>query len=96
VPGEHNVEFVRGLFEDTLHVDKPVALAHLDCDWYESVKLCLERIEPMLQAGGVLVIDDYDAWSGCRAAVDEYFLGRQDRFLFQRTSRLHIVKLVDT
>ena len=30
--------------------------------------------------GGVLVIDDYDSWSGCRRAVDEYFADKKDRF----------------
>ena len=28
--GEHNVELVRGLFEDTIQLDEPVAFAHLD------------------------------------------------------------------
>ena len=69
-PEENNVRFISGLYEETLRVDGPVALAHLDCDWYESVKVCLERIEPMLAPRGVLVIDDYDASSGCREAVD--------------------------
>lgn len=90
-PDEHNVELVAGLYEETLHPHGPVAFAHLDCDWYESVRVCLERLTPLLQPGGALVIDDYDNWSGCRDAVDEYFADKRDRFRFERRSRLHVV-----
>ncbi|HEX3235330.1 MAG TPA: TylF/MycF/NovP-related O-methyltransferase [Gemmatimonadales bacterium] len=86
------IELVQGLFQDTLDVDGPVALAHIDADWYESVRICLERIEPQLSPGGVLVIDDYEHWSGCRKAVDEYFADKRDRYRFIRRSRLHIVR----
>lgn len=79
-----------GLFEDTLCIDQPVALAHIDCDWYNSVILCLARITPYLVPGGVLVIDDYQDWSGCKQAVDEYFAERGDEFRFVMRARLHI------
>ena len=86
----HRIALVEGLFQNTLRLDGPVALAHIDADWYESVKTCLERIEPHLSRGGVLVIDDYDHWSGCRKAVDEYFADKCDRYSFVRRARLHI------
>ena len=89
---DHNVEFVQGLFEDTITLDEPVALAHLDGDWYASTMTCLTRIAPLLSVGGRFVIDDYDTWSGCRAAVDEYFAGRRG-FRFERRGRLHIVRV---
>lgn len=90
---EHGVRLVQGLYHDTLHLDGPVALAHVDCDWYESVLVCLERIVPHLVPGGVLVIDDYDAWSGCRRAVDDYFgAGGGGEFDFERRERLHVVR----
>lgn len=88
----NSVRLVRGMFQETLIGDWPVALAHLDCDWYESVKTCLQRIEPRLVRGGTLVIDDYDAWGGCRRAVDEYFAHKRDRIEFVQRTRLHIVK----
>ncbi len=91
-PQEHAVELVQGLFEDTVQVDGPVALAHLDGDWYESTMVCLERISPHLVPGGRLVIDDYYFWSGCRTAVDEYFSGR-DGYRLERRARLHVVRL---
>jgi len=87
------VELIEGRFEDTLHPTEPVALAHIDGDWYESVRVCLERITPQLAVGGRLVIDDYDDWSGCRAAVDEYFATRRADFHFVGSSRLHIVRV---
>lgn len=86
------IELVQGLFQDTLRLEEPVALAHIDADWYESVRTCLERIEPRLSRGGVLVIDDYDHWSGCRKAVDEYFADKRDRYDFVRRARLQIVR----
>jgi len=89
---ENNIHLVKGLFEDSMRVSEPVALAHIDGDWYQSVLTCLERIEPHLVSGGVLIIDDYDAWSGCRKAVDEYFSDKLERYEFVRHSRLHVVR----
>lgn len=86
-----NVSLVEGLFEDTIWPDGPVALAHVDGDWYKSVKVCLERIWPHLSRGGVIVIDDYDDWSGCRTAVDE-FIRDTPEVLMQRKSRVHLRK----
>ncbi len=87
---QERVRLYPGLFEDTLRVDEPVALAHIDCDWYESVMLCLERITPHLVVGGMLVIDDYRDWSGCKRAVDEFFAGREDEFRWTQRARLRI------
>jgi asparagine synthase (glutamine-hydrolysing) len=67
------VSLVQGLVQDTLWVDEPVAFAHVDVDWYEPVKTCLERIVPRLMPGGVLILDDYLDWGGCKKAADEYF-----------------------
>jgi lipopolysaccharide biosynthesis glycosyltransferase len=88
---ENRVELIQGLFEDTIALEEPVALAHLDGDWYASTMTCLTRIAPRLSVGGRLVIDDYDTWSGCRAAVHDYFAGRPG-FRFERRGRLHIVR----
>jgi hypothetical protein len=74
------IHLVRGWFVDTLPVHKEnlgtVALLHLDCDWYESVKLCLEQFYDSVVRGGYIVIDDYGYWGGCREAVNE-FIGRR-------------------
>lgn len=91
-PAERSVELVKGLFQDTVHVDGPVALANLDGDWYESTKVCLERIAPHVVSGGRIVLDDYDGWSGCREAVDEYFADKMHDWRFDRRHRLHFVR----
>lgn len=73
-PSEHIV-YVKGKVEETLHRTLPaqIALLRLDTDWYESTKVELEMMYPLLENSGVLIIDDYGAWEGARKAVDEYF-----------------------
>ena len=93
-PIENNeVELVKGLFQDQLHPTEPIALAHLDCDWYDSVLVCLNRIIPHMVDGGIIVLDDYEHWSGAKQAVDEYFdPQRRQEFRFFHRSRLYIQK----
>lgn len=86
------IRLIPGLFSETLHVEKHIAVAHIDCDWYESVWVALERLSPWIVEGGTLVIDDYFTWSGARAAVDSFFDGRSG-WRFESRSRLHIVRV---
>ncbi len=74
VPGER-YEIFSGLFEATFaRIDAPqVALLHLDCDFYEPVKLSLKRFYPRVSPGGYIVLNDYGTFPGCRAATDEFF-----------------------
>jgi O-methyltransferase len=69
------IRYVQGKVEETLREVLPasIALLRLDTDWYESTKCELEYLFPLLQPGGVLIIDDYGFWQGARKAVDEYF-----------------------
>jgi hypothetical protein len=90
--GANNVELVAGLFDETLHPTGPVALAHVDCDWYDSVRVCLREIGPQLVPGGRFVIDDYDFWSGCTRAVDEFLSDAGDEFRVVRASRLQLIR----
>jgi len=64
----------RGWFDRTFPTaDIPqVALLHVDADFYEPTKLCLERWYPHVAPGGFIEIDDYDSFAGCRRAVDEF------------------------
>jgi predicted O-methyltransferase YrrM len=71
-PDEHNIEMIAGRIEDTLVVDDAVALAHIDVDWYDPVMVSLERIAPRLSPGGIIILDDYFDWSGCRKATDDF------------------------
>jgi O-methyltransferase len=65
-----------GWFQDTLHTLPAsfgeIALLRIDGDWYESTKICLDMLFPQVVSGGIVVIDDYGKWSGCRKAVDEF------------------------
>jgi len=71
---DKKILLIRGLFSETLtaHNDTVIALAHIDCDWYEPVSYCLHYVWPRLSPGGLIVLDDYNDWSGCRKATDEF------------------------
>jgi asparagine synthase (glutamine-hydrolysing) len=74
------VVLVKGLFEETwpkIDVGK-VALCHIDCDWYDPVKFCLEQVAPRLTRGGVVLLDDYHDYGGCLRATDEFLKGNAD------------------
>ena len=99
-PAEH-LRFVVGPVEETLAREVPshIALLRLDTDWYESTRAELEVLFPRLVSGGVLLIDDYGHWKGCRRAVDEYVSGHRLRLHLQRidyTGRLAIVQAETT
>jgi len=74
----NQVHIVKGWFKDTfISVDIPkIALMNIDADWYESVKLCLEKFYDFVVPGGIVSIDDYGHWPGCKQAVDEFFTSR--------------------
>ncbi len=83
---EGRVHYVEGKVEDTIPGRAParIALLRLDTDFYESTRHELIHLYPRLAAGGVLIIDDYEAWEGARRAVDEYFEEVGDRPLLLR------------
>ena len=73
------VHVIKGWFRDTFRQAiglGPLAILHLDCDFYDSVKLALRRWMPSVADGGYVIIDDYGHWRGCRKAVDEYLGAR--------------------
>lgn len=68
------IRYVVGPVEETLASQFPtrIAVLRLDTDWYESTRCELETLFPRLVPGGILIVDDYGHWEGCRRAVDEY------------------------
>jgi hypothetical protein len=80
------IEFVKGKVEETLPTKTPdqIAMLRLDTDWYESTRCELEHLFPKLVPGGVLIIDDYGHWDGCKRAVDEYFQQNEIAMLLNR------------
>ena len=85
-----NVRIIPGSYEETLASDGALALAHVECGEYDSMRTLLERLVPRLVLGGILIIDDYKAREECRRAVDDYFRGKGG-FQLVRKSRLHVI-----
>ena len=84
---EAQIVYVQGKVEDTLPGTMPdaeIALLRLDTDWYASTLHELIHLYPRLVTNGVLIIDDYGHWQGCRKAVDEYFQQNGISLLLQR------------
>jgi O-methyltransferase len=72
------VRLVKGWFDKTFPhttIDR-IAILHVDADWYESVRVCLETWFDRIVPGGFLVLDDYGRWPGCTQAVDEFLAAR--------------------
>ncbi|RYD77075.1 MAG: hypothetical protein EOP84_16045, partial [Verrucomicrobiaceae bacterium] len=71
-----NLHFHVGWFQNTVPRDAgqlgPIAILRLDGDWYESTRICLENLYPLISPGGVIILDDYYCWEGCAKATDEY------------------------
>jgi O-methyltransferase len=89
------VHFVAGPVEATIPRTVPdrISVLRLDTDWYESTRHELEHLYPLLQPGGVLIIDDYGHHLGCRKATDEYFARLPEPVLLSRidyTGRLTV------
>jgi hypothetical protein len=74
------IEFVQGWFAETLAPAcsrmGPVALLHIDCDWYSSVRCCLENLYDQVADGGFIFLDDYYHYDGCTIAIHEFLAKR--------------------
>ena len=68
-------ELIKGDVAETLPKFKldAISFLRLDTDWYESTKIELKYLWPLLTVNGVLVVDDYGHWQGSKKAVDEFF-----------------------
>jgi O-methyltransferase len=80
------IKLVKGLVEETIPSESPekIAILRLDTDWYSSTLHELTHLYPKIEKNGVLIIDDYGTWQGCRAAVDEYFKESSRLLFFHR------------
>jgi O-methyltransferase len=70
------IQPVKGLFADTLPQHKqsigPIALLHVDGDWYSSTMDVLGNLYDQVVPGGYIQVDDYGFWEGCKRAVTEF------------------------
>ena len=80
------IHFVRGRVEQTIPASIPdsISLLRLDTDWYESTRHELIHLFPRLSKAGVIIVDDYGHWKGCRQACDEYFADHRVPILLNR------------
>lgn len=71
------IKLIKGYFPSSMSVFKTESLqfsfVHVDTDFYQSIKACLDFFYPILKPGGIMVFDDYD-WPACpgvKRALDE-------------------------
>jgi hypothetical protein len=74
---KNKIKFIVGDITETIkeknNIPEKISILRLDTDWYESTKIEMEVLYPILVNDGVLIIDDYGHWVGAKKAVDEYF-----------------------
>jgi asparagine synthase (glutamine-hydrolysing) len=75
-----SISLVKGLFEKTVPDTDigRVAFCHIDCDWYDPVKFCLDQIAARLAPGGLMLLDDYHDYGGCAQATNEFLAANPD------------------
>jgi asparagine synthase (glutamine-hydrolysing) len=75
-----SISLVKGLFEKTVPDTDigRVAFCHIDCDWYDPVKFCLDQIAARLAPGGLMLLDDYHDYGGCAQATNEFLDANPD------------------
>jgi O-methyltransferase len=71
---DEQVRFVEGWFSESLPAApvERLAVARLDGDMYGSTMDALEALYDRVSPGGFVIIDDYGAVAGCRAATDDF------------------------
>lgn len=78
---QSNILLVKGWFKDTISnypTTGTIAMLHLDCDLYESYKVCLNGLWDRITVGGIIAVDEYRntlervAFPGAMKAIDEF------------------------
>jgi glycosyltransferase involved in cell wall biosynthesis/predicted O-methyltransferase YrrM len=79
---------VKGLFAQTLPQYKSeignIALLHADGDWYESTMDIFNMLYESVVPNGIIQVDDYGHWEGCKKALHEFEHLRKERFLLHQ------------
>jgi O-methyltransferase len=81
------IHIYKGWFEETLgkYPGAEIAVLRLDGDWYESTMTCLDQLFPYVSFGGIVLLDDYDAWDGCALATHDFLSKNKSRSRLFRT-----------
>lgn len=78
---EENVKIYRGWIQETVPEAskkiETISLLILDCGLYEATKLCIESFYDKVSAKGVIVVDDYEVYAGCKKAIDDFLSARK-------------------
>jgi hypothetical protein len=95
-----NIELIGGDITETIpkylksHPKLKISLLNLDTDIYEPAVTILENFYPRISKGGILILDDYNVFSGETKAVDDYFKDKKisiKKFSFSKTPH-YIIK----
>ncbi len=81
-----NLILVKGKVENTIPdiIPEKISLLRLDTDFFESTYHEFVHLFPRLVSSGVIIIDDYGDWKGCREATDKYFNENDIKILLNR------------
>ena len=68
------IKLVPGWFNESLSRANigPISFLRLDGDFYESTRDALTALYAQVSIGGLVYVDDYYAFDGCKRAVDEF------------------------
>ncbi len=70
------IKYHKGDICKTEFIPDTISVLRLDTDWYESTKFELDYFYDKVSSGGIIIIDDYGWWKGCKKAVDEFLDSR--------------------
>jgi O-methyltransferase len=76
----------KGWFKDTfsLRIPDKICFLHVDADWYDSVLLSLETFHDRVVDGGIILLDDFGYWEGCREAFYDFIAARRLKPVLER------------
>jgi len=78
---EENTKIYKGWIQETVPEASQkigvVSLLILDCGLYEATKLCIEAFYDKVSPKGVIVVDDYEVYAGCKKAIDDFLYSRK-------------------
>ena len=83
-PGDYVIR--KGWFENTFKMPLPekIAFLHIDADWYASVTLALDTFYDRVEDGGIIVLDDFGHWEGCRESYYDFVQKKNIKPLLER------------
>jgi hypothetical protein len=86
---KNKIHFIKGRIEETVPsvIPDKISFLRLDTCFYESTNHELVHFFPRISKRGILHVDDYGLWKGCRQAVDEYMQQANLNLFFVRIGR---------